>query len=112
MKTIVSLALVSMMILPLCSCSAPSDTAQVPESAPVNQQVSPLEPNQLSERQPETQQPAQQMARQLGFLGEEEQAYLGDSFLETQASFEQNDSDEIPLTNQFDFSHGLILDTE
>ena len=115
MKSAAPLGVIAILLATFCSCSGPSDTAQIPEIAPVDLQATlstketeAADPVFNSQPQPEIEQPASIMARQLKDFGSEPSTYSGDSFFETQTSFEVPDMDQLSVDNEVDFSGNLI----
>ena len=123
-KTLSTISLLTILIF--ASCSNPADTAQVPDMAPVIPQATALQKTVVEDLDKQTQpkkvpqvaqvadvpQVADVLLQQkdlFGVIGEE---LPSDSFLETQASFEEFESGIIPTASQTDFSQGLILDTK
>ena len=115
MKSVAPLGFITIVLLSLCSCSGPADTAEIPEVAPIHLQASRL-PKKIEEvvpltdalPQPETEQPASIMARQLKDLGSEDANYSSDSFFATQTNFEVPVVDEVTVEKKVDFSGNLI----
>ena len=115
--TLSSLTLLT--ILFFCGCSNHGDTAQYPEMAPPIEHAKRLTkapvPKTVEDltKEPEKEiQPADVMLQEKVLLGSLNQEFSGDSFLETQASFEEMDTGVFPTADQTDFSQGIILDTE
>ena len=115
MKSVAPFGFVAILFVSLCSCSGPSDTAQVPELAPIDLQAT-RQPKKTeetlpltdSQQQPDIEQPASIMARQLKDFGAEVPNYAGDSFFETQTSFEVPVTDDVSVREEVDFSGNLI----
>ena len=112
MKSLAPSGFIAILLVSLCSCSAPSDTAQTPEQVPVDSKEtrSSLENSQTDLRpQPKPEQPASIMARQLEDFGDEASSYAGDSFLETRTSLVDPATDEIFNSDEIDFSDRLNI---
>ena len=121
MQTTILRAFTLLLILLFCSCSNPSDTAQVPDFAPAVSQASKLQKTpveDLSQPNKGVTQPAETLLQQKVLFRSQESnktkrsEFVADSFLQTQDSFDEFRMDEIPTTQQSDFSQGLIPDAE
>ena len=111
MKSVAPLGFVAIFLVSLCSCSGPSDTAQTPKVAPVDSQAIGLpkkaSPAPLPQPQPDIEMPESVMARQLKDFSSEDSTYTGDSFFETQTSFEMPITEDVTVSEEVDFSGNL-----
>lgn len=90
-------------ILLFCSCSDFSETAQVPDMAP----VTPVE-SQPSEVELQPARVLSQHQDLFGSLKTNDSKFAGDSLFEPQESFEETFSDDTLTLEQGDFSQGVI----
>ena len=115
MKSVAYSSIVATLLLTLCSCSDPSDTAQIPEMAAPDSQATQQSENPKEEKsltdlqaQPDVEQPASIMAKQLKDFGSEDPGYTGDSFFQSQTSFEVPITDDVTVKDSVDFSGNLM----